>query len=394
MERERKWRDEAELGSPHRRALMGRMPKLILILALTGSTLASARGLAQAPKSLPPVGAAPSAPAEVLVLPDLPRVPDAPGSLYQPLPPYSSIYAPIEAPGPYFEHDLNLDPPMLPQPGWFIRVDAALVWPQITNSLIAAGEISPIVGPLSGAPLTLPFAPFSPTVSPYVNFGYRLPSGFGEIGAGYRFLGASGAGTTAGLDATARLTSQIFLNVSDLDYASREFGVTEFWSMKWRAGLRVATVYFESLADEPVAAAAAGTGIFEQKTTDLYWGIGLHYGLELTRRLGESGFALTLAADGSAVVGRNNQGYFERSLGGAQGATLLANTQTVPALNAFAGLTWQPPQYSRLRATLGYMFDYWWGVGRLSSVGAAPLVPTPDAEMSNQGIVLRVDFNY
>ena len=63
---------------------MGRMPKLILILALTGSTLASARGLAQAPKTLPPVDATPSAPAEVLALPDLPRVPDAPGSFSYP----------------------------------------------------------------------------------------------------------------------------------------------------------------------------------------------------------------------------------------------------------------------------------------------------------------------
>ena len=371
---------------------MGRMPKLALILALTGPELVSATGLAQAPKTLPPVDAAPSAPAEVIALPDLPRVPDAPRSLYQPLPPHSSVYAPIEAPGPYFEHDPNLDPPMFPQPGWFARVDAALVWPQITNGLIAAGELSPIVGPLSGVPLTLPFAPFSPTVSPYVNIGYRLPSGFGEIGAGYRFLGASGVGTTAGLDTTAQLTSRLFLNVSDLDYASREFSVTEFWSMKWRAGLRVATIYFDSVADEPTAVAAAGSGIIEQRTTDLYWGIGLHYGLELTRHLGSSGFALMLTADGSAVVGRNNQGYFERSVGGAQGAALLANTQTVPALNAFAGLTWQPPEHPRLRATLGYEFDYWWGVGRLSSVGAA--LPTPDAEMGNQGIVFRVDFNY
>jgi hypothetical protein len=373
---------------------MGRLPKLILVLALTGGMLASATGLAQTPKSQPLVDGAPSAPAEVLALPDLPHVPDAPRSLYQPLPPHSSVYAPLEAPGPYFEDDPNLDPRTFPQPGWFARVDAALVWPQINNGLIAAGQVSPIAGPLSGLPLTLPFAPFSPTVSPCVNFGYRLPSGFGEIGAGYRFLGSSGLGTTAGLDATAQLTSRLFLNVSDLDYASREFSVTDFWSMKWRAGLRVATLYFDSVADEPVAAAAAGSGIFEQRITDLYWGIGLHYGMELTRQLGSSGFALILAADGSAVVGRNNQGYFEKSLGGAQGATLLANTQTVPALNAFAGLTWQPPQYPRLRATLGYIFDYWWGVGRLSSVGAGALVPTPDAEMGNQGIILRLDFNY
>ncbi|HLW68834.1 MAG TPA: Lpg1974 family pore-forming outer membrane protein [Gemmataceae bacterium] len=373
---------------------MGRMPNQILVLAILTAMLACARGLAQAPKALPPVDASPSTPAEALILPDLPRVPDAPRSLYQPLPPASSIYAPVEMPGPYFEPDPNLDPPMFPQPGWFGRVDAALVWPQITNGLNAASQISPIVGPLSGVPLTLPYAPFSVTVSPYINVGYRLQSGFGEIGVGYRFLGSSGTGTTAGLDATAQLTSHLFLNVSDLDYSSRQFSVTEFWSMKWHAGLRVATIYFDSIADEPLAAAAAGTGIFEQRTTDTYWGVGFHYGLELVRRLGSSGFALLLSADGSEIVGRNNQGYFEKAIGGAQGATLLANTQTVPALNAFAGLTWQPPEHCRLRATLGYMFDYWWGIGRMSSVGAGTLVPTPDAEMGNQGFVLRIDFNY
>ncbi|HEV3145936.1 MAG TPA: Lpg1974 family pore-forming outer membrane protein [Gemmataceae bacterium] len=371
---------------------MGRMPKWMLVTATLAALLPGV-AVAQAPKPAPATPP-PSAPAEVLILPDLPQVPDAPRSLLAPLPPQSAIYAPVDLPGLYFEYDPMLDPPTYPQPGWFARIDAALVWPHVANDLIAASETSPIVGPLSGVPLTLPYAPFAPTVSPHVNLGYRLLSGFGEIMAGYRFLGASGTGTTAGIDAPAALLSHVFLNVADLDYASREFNVYANWNMKWHAGLRVATVYFDSVADEPIAAAAAGSGIFERRTTDLYWGIGPHYGVELTRRFDHSGLALMMSADGSELFGRNNQGYFEKSVAGVQGATFIANSQTVPVLNVFAGLTWQPTQCPRLRGTLGYVFDYWWDVGTISSIAGTALTPTPKAEMSNQGIVLRLDFNY
>ena len=123
------------------------------------------------------------------------------------------------------------------------------------------------------------------TVSPRFELGYRLPSGFGEVDVAYRFLLAEGTGSTAdpiaAPDATAALRSHLNIHVGDLDYASRETSLGPSWGMKWRIGLRYADVFFDSRADEPLAAAAAGSGIFERSISNNFWGIGPHATLEL-----------------------------------------------------------------------------------------------------------------
>ena len=99
-------------------------------------------------------------------------------------------------------------------------------------------------------------APLDWTVSPRFELGYRLPSALGEVDVGYRFLLAQGAGTTpagssASPDATVALTSHLNMDVGDLDYASRETSLGPYWGMKWRIGLRIADLSFDSRADEP-----------------------------------------------------------------------------------------------------------------------------------------------
>ena len=71
------------------------------------------------------------------------------------------------------------------------------------------------------------------------------------------------------------MSSRLFINILDLDYASNELSICSWW-MKWRVGLRGADVYFNSDAVEPFAAAAAGSGIVERKVTNNNWGLGLH----------------------------------------------------------------------------------------------------------------------
>jgi hypothetical protein len=98
-------------------------------------------------------------------------------------------------------------------------------------------------------------------------------------------------------------------------------------------------------------------------------------------------------ADGATLLGRTVQRYQEVSTilgpdGLPQvGERIESNPQTVPVLAIFLGLAWQPPRYHSLRFSVGYEYEYWWNVGRISN-------STPRGEMSDQGVLLRAEFNF
>jgi hypothetical protein len=320
-------------------------------------------------------------------LPGLPRPPEQPGSLFRPPTP---LYEPAPLPGPYFERDALLDPLELPPPGWFADVEAGLVTAHVkqklTNASIPGGNAPDVV--------RLPSAPLDWTVSPRFAVGYRLPSGFGEVYLAYRFLAAEGNGAVLGADALAALKSRLDLNLIELDYASREFSLWPHWDMKWWIGGRYAYVYFDSRADEPFAAAAAGSGVFERRTSDSFVGFGPHAGVELARYFEGTGLSAYGNIDGWISLGRIRQGFFEvPTTPGANGLLMTEETrdsgsQAVPVLNLQAGLRWQPPSYRDAHLFLGYQYEYWWNVGRLS------VTPDSRGELWDQGVVLRAEFNF
>jgi hypothetical protein len=294
-------------------------------------------------------------------------------------------------PGPYFERDPLLDPPSQPPPGWFTYVDLEAVGPHVKNRLnnmVTVSSRPPDIVSLGSSDLDW-------TVAPRFEAGYRLPSGFGECAVAYRFLNTEGTETVIGPDAPAAQHSRLALNIVDVDYASREF-FTHQWPycyMRWRFGLRYADAYFDSRADEPFTAAAAGSGIFESRVSNNFWGIGPHAGLELTRCLRWSGLGLVAWVDGATLLGRIRQNFFETSTTlDANGQPLTGNTresrsQSVPMVTAFWGISWKPPAYPQSRFYLGYQYEYWWNVGRDSST-------TSRGELSDQGILLRAEFNF
>jgi hypothetical protein len=279
--------------------------------------------------------AAPEPPATTLAgsaepnpLPDLPRPPDQPGSLLQPAP-AGCVYGCPQLECPYFQCDPLLDPVDLPHPGWLFDVDLGFMGSSVVEGL---GQTSPaglitVAVPVPGHAadvVTVPMATLDWTVSPRFELGYRLPSGFGELDVAFRFLmtqgsGSTAAGAAASPDAAATLTSRLDLDVIDLDYASTETSLGPCWGMKWRIGLRSANVFFSSTADEPLAAAAAGSGIFERSISDNFWGIGPHGGLELARRRNAWGLGLVGRLDGGLLFGDVRQNFAEVSttVGGA-----------------------------------------------------------------------------
>jgi hypothetical protein len=313
-----------------------RLCRAVLVMAFLG--LLAAEGVAQTETG-------PAAASQADPLPGLPHPPDQPRSLL--LPPPLPGPTPPPSPGPYFTADPLLDPPSLPAPGWFAAADIVLTAPYVTNKLTATVQI----GDRAPDTVQLPSPHLDWTVSPRVEVGYRLPSGFGGFAFAYRFLASDATGAFSGLDGPASVTSRLDVQVFDFDYISHEISLWPHWDMTWWFGGRLANVYFDSQAEEPLAEALAGSNIFARRTTDRYIGFGPHSGLGLQRRLDEWGLAVVGRLDGWIGLGDIRQGFFEEStLLGPDGLPLSGQThirsmQAVPLLTTQVGLSWQPPAF-------------------------------------------------
>ena len=210
----------------------------------------------------------------------------------------------------------------------------------------------------------------------------------------YRFLVSDGLergqSDADGLLIHGRLRSRLDMNVIDLDYAHREYALGPAWDMKWRVGVRLANVFFDSRSAVHFSVPAAGFSMFEdQRTSNSFFGAGPHVGLDLSRRLGTSGLAVFTRTEGALVVGRINQAFEDVfffddgfALGGAHSQH---GTQAVPLLNVQAGLSWTPAGYSWLRLSTGYQYEHWWYLGQVGN---------SRAELWDQGVFFRAEYKY
>jgi hypothetical protein len=368
---------------------MFRLSRLLLSLAVLGALVAQASAqvtnsgqTVQAPSQ---TSAADSQPPDLL--PGLPRLPDQPRSLYQQPPvPFHTCEVPE---CPYFRPDPLLDPPCL-LPGWFANAEVGIVAPAVKDRplgmVVANGMLDTV---------QLPIADLDYTIAPRLEFGYRLPSGFGAFALAYRFMVSEGVGTTVGNDAPAYLKSRLDLNQLDVDYLSSEFSLLPCCEMRWRVGIRLVHVYFDSHVVEPFDPAAAGSGVFEQRMSNLFRGIGPHAGLELGYQIKGTGLSVIGKLDATTILGRLQQDFFERStiLDPTTGNLLSGEThnyvsQDVPMVNVQMGLGWNPSPSACVRLFLGYEYETWWNVGRNSSV------PNSRGDLIDHGVVLRGEINF
>jgi hypothetical protein len=217
-----------------------------------------------------------------------------------------------------------------------------------------------------------------------LEIGYRLPEGWGEVLVSYRTLVTEGRAVLAGFDldgSDGGLKSRLNLNVLDLDYGSPEYCFSLDWHMSWKAGIRLASIYFDSLAE----------GLFiEERTSNNFLGAGPHVGMDLERSLELPDLGLFARLEGAAVIGQTRQAFEEAfvlddgSLTG--GATTVHHTQTVPVLLVQAGLTWTPCWHGHLsRLKVGYEFQQWWSLGNAAD---------SRAELTAQGIFVRGEFGF
>jgi hypothetical protein len=224
--------------------------------------------------------------------------------------------------------------------------------------------------------------------------GYRLPAGFGGISVAYRNMTSQGSDAVIGADGPATLSSRLNVNLGDLDWVSREYTPWELWELRWRCGVRYLNAYFDSQANEPFAEAVAGTTFNNQRTTNSFWGLGPHWAMDIRRRLGFGGLAISGFIDISDTWGRVRHNYFASSTTNASGLPqagefTYATSNSVPVLTARLGLTWQPPACANLHLFAGYQFDYWWNVGRIDNILGPDL-----GYFFDSGILLRGEWNF
>jgi hypothetical protein len=261
--------------------------------------------------------------------------------------------------GPLLWGDPLLDQPALPQPGWLASVEVGAVLP-----VFRAGPFTFPV-PVGGTSINVspPLTGLNWTAAPKFDFGYRLPAGFGDLLASYRFVTSQGSGIQPGFGPSGGLAlvrSRLDFNVLDLLYASHESALGPNWDMRWDVGARLANLYYDTQASAP--------GLAQRGSTH-YFGGGVKGGLGI-RRILRSVPGLTYGGrvDTAYLLGQNRQKFSEvispagaPPVGGADGFHA-GQAVTVVALEA--SVSYAPGwQGGRSRLEAGYRYEHWFSIG-------------------------------
>jgi hypothetical protein len=288
--------------------------------------------------------------------------------------------------------DPLLDPPSFPQPGFVAGVELQALVPHVHHDVVNTAT----VGMNMPGSFAVPVSGFDWTVSPRLEIGYRLPSGFGEFAINYQYLRTNGSGTAPyGPDGPGAPVSDKFeFNLSDFDYASREFTPWKYWGFKWRVGFRQLHMFYTTTLDQPFAVAAAGSGVVQERGFNAYHGYGAHVGVELDRDLSQHlpGLSLVSKLDVGGTFGFIRQSVSQTMLNGTFAQGDFRADQAVPSVLGQLGLNYKPTR--RLDLFLGGTYGYWWSVGKFNNVALTSSgKPHASGDFSLTGITLRATWN-
>jgi hypothetical protein len=274
---------------------------------------------------------------------------------------------------------LKADSYLEPRPnnlGWFASADLDFLGPHVNNQLTA-----PVTAGLRTDQVALPSAELHWTVSPRLELGYRFGQATGELLVSFRFLASTGSTTTPAFDDlgnSGALHSRLHMNVIDLDYAAQENSLLPGFDMKWRVGVRLASLFFDSDETSP---------LLEQHESNHFFGAGPHVVLDLWRPLMNRRAGLFCRVEGASVLGVVQQ-RFEETVTGVNGlpvSGLTRQSQIMPSfmLSVQAGVAWTPNDTWRFSA--GYSYEQWWD---------AALAASSRGDVRIQGIFLRGEWKY
>jgi hypothetical protein len=350
---------------------------VLMTLGKVGAAPCRAQELPPAP--LPVVASTPSNPAPP---------PNPPPTTAPPPPPPVTVSPPITIvpPPDFYDEDFNnlpprritpLDSPVAP-PGLFAAFEADIVGAHFKNRLTAPVDLNGLTDQLH-----VPGADLDWTGAPRVELGYRFVGGLGEVLVSYRALSTEGTGTLPNFDidgSSGFLKSRLDMNVVDFDFARRTDGLGAYWDLKWKAGVRWASVIYDSQADGPFSS---------QYVKNDFLGAGPHAGFDVWRRFPAApGLELFARLESAAVIGSIRQ-RFEESVAVNDlfvgGLTEVRHTQVAPVVNVQTGLSWTPPGFRHMRFSGGYEFESWWYLGHAGD---------SRGDLTDQGVFLRAEFQY
>jgi hypothetical protein len=283
-----------------------------------------------------------------------------------------------------------LGQPVYGVPGWFSAVELDVVKPHIQYGLASSVALE---GPPSVSPVLmttsvfvsdivqLPMAALDWSAAPRIEFGYRLADGCGELMATYRSVVSEGSEILPGFDAlgAGELHSRLDLEVVDLDYGSHRYMLGSNWGLQWIMGVRFVDIFMDSQADN---------ALLDQRSSERYWGIGPHAGVDLWHRFGNTGLSCFGKVEAAALLGRIHQGFAETSFasaGNPSGATAYDAAQAGPTFEAQTGLDWRPWTSLPICFSAGYQIEEWWNPGTASG---------GHATLFDQGLFLRAEWNF
>jgi hypothetical protein len=280
---------------------------------------------------------------------------------------------------------LIADGPMMPMgagpaPGLFGGVEIGILFPHVSNGLIAPVTVQPFgVGDI----VTLPAAGLNSTTAPQLTLGYRFHDDLGAILLTYRNLASDGRAYLSNFDFAGDgvVFSRLDINTVGLAYSTNEHPLGALWTMRWELGAKLSTIYFDSYGQGSVIG---------QHVSDYFIGAGPAIALNLTREIPTTGLAFYSRAEFAELLGTVTQHYAETVGDPAQpggfGGFNQNGSQGVPMLGLQAGLSWLARPDGRYRLTAGYSFEQYWAVGKVG--------PTTHGDVTAQGLFLRAEVNY
>jgi Legionella pneumophila major outer membrane protein precursor len=154
--------------------------------------------------------------------------------------------------------------------------------------------------------------------------------------------------------------------------------------MKWRVGVRLNSLFFESTDTSP---------LLQERVANSFFGAGPHLALDLYRPIVPHHVGLFCKLDASGVLGQVRQSFEETQVtpaGPLSGYTSL--TQFVPTVSLMvqAGVAWTPVEHCRL--SVGYSYEHWWDVGFAGAINQPASFSR--ADLTFQGIFFRGEWKY
>jgi hypothetical protein len=320
----------------------------------------------------------------------------APTPLYEQSPAY--VLPPAGWPAIDFRcPDPLLDRPDSAQPGFFSNVQTDVLLLHLHNRLRG-----PVPNALTGAvdQVQLGRTDLDPTAAARIEIGYRLPDNWGTCSFGYSFLASQGheqsvTGPDDVIQAPADKVGRLVYNLWDLTYGSREYCPDACYTLSWGAGARMMSLYFDTRGQFLNPGGGPGS-VLAQLETNYVQCYGFWIYLDVERHLGAPGLSAFCRLEASDFFGRVHQNYAETVVGSpAQSPETFGDRFTFlvspSILREVVGLSYAVPRWNYSRLLLGYQYEQFFQIGRLSLTDG--FVDTRGS-LDAHGLFLRAEFNF